>query len=244
MCLYPLRMAISTYKPPQLAPKLPRNRRKIITAFSTSLGFESHVPRPIWGSFAPVESVTMLPKDILGVRAVRGGDRRMQGKISRPSRPLWLYRLLSLRGCIIERGPAGGPDRSGIPAPRESRSRSAVVNSPAGGLSRTGGADRWRRKPVDNIRSSQSCWFTTTRGREPSWTLGNGAEGVEEDPSGLGSEDPAYRPAHVKHDLCRGNSQREIPHVTDHLTLTRDDTTCGKSVGSSEFQIVQTPSSP
>ncbi len=34
------------------------------TAFSTSLGFDSHVPRPICGIFAPVERVTVFPNDM------------------------------------------------------------------------------------------------------------------------------------------------------------------------------------
>ncbi len=34
------------------------------TAFSTSFGFESQVPRPIWGISWPLESLTVFPKDM------------------------------------------------------------------------------------------------------------------------------------------------------------------------------------
>ena len=41
---------------------LPWRRR---TAFSTSWGLESQVPRPIWGSGAPLDKVRIFPKDMV-----------------------------------------------------------------------------------------------------------------------------------------------------------------------------------
>lgn len=35
------------------------------TAFSTSCGFESHVPRPIWGMVAPVLRVITFRSDMV-----------------------------------------------------------------------------------------------------------------------------------------------------------------------------------
>ena len=39
-------------------------RKGARTAFSTSFGFESHVPRPIWGNLAPVERGRNFLRDI------------------------------------------------------------------------------------------------------------------------------------------------------------------------------------
>lgn len=60
-------------------------RPAVRTAFSTSPAFESHVPKPIWGSFWPVESVRM-GTDIVAtemgasVGAEKAGNRRSSGE--------------------------------------------------------------------------------------------------------------------------------------------------------------------
>ena len=63
---------------------LPRSqpeRGKALTAFSTSFGFDSHVPSPICGIDPPDESVIVLPKDILrksgGCAEIAGGRFRL-----------------------------------------------------------------------------------------------------------------------------------------------------------------------
>lgn len=86
-----------------------------LTAFSTSFGFESHVPRPIWGIFAPVESDKTLPKDIVLVLGscatmrcrekqrgeMRGDSREMRaGFIPAGSAPFLAGYSTSLSPCL------------------------------------------------------------------------------------------------------------------------------------------------